>query len=92
MGSPEYRILTQLRDEAHRFAITHHRKRRKKVLHTSILDQVPGLGPSLKKKLYEKFVDLQGMKVASIDELAEIKGLSRRTAIDLYSVLQSLDL
>src|SRR5690606_33087627 len=54
-GTPEYRLLTQIRDEAHRFAITQHRKRRAKISHGSDLESIPGIGPSLRKILLQEF-------------------------------------
>lgn len=90
-GSPEFRLLTHMRDEAHRFAITHHRKRRKKVLHTSILDQIPGIGAKMRIKLYETFTDLEGIKKASLEELSAIKGLRKDAALSLYTQLRLED-
>jgi excinuclease ABC subunit C len=85
VGTPEYRILTHLRDEAHRFAISHHRKRRKKVLHSSALDSIPGIGPSMRKKLFELFTDLDGIKSASFEQLRAVPGMREATATALYS-------
>lgn len=91
LGSPEYRILTQLRDEAHRFAITYHRKRRKKILQSSSLDSIPGIGPALKKKLFEHFTDLAGIRSASLDQLRGITGMREATATALYSHFRHLE-
>ena len=54
-GTAEYRLLTQIRDEAHRFAITHHRKKRAKLSQKSELEDIPGIGPAMRKKLFDEF-------------------------------------
>jgi excinuclease ABC subunit C len=84
-GTPEYRLLTQIRDEAHRFAITHHRKRRAKISHGSDLEDVPGIGPALRKQLLETFGGLDGLKKASLADLKAIKGLRESAAVALFS-------
>ncbi len=74
-GSSELFLLTQLRDEAHRFAITHHRKRRgKRALH-SALDDIPGVGPALKKTLLQAFGSVAAITAADDAALAAIKGV-----------------
>ncbi len=84
-GTPEYRLLTQIRDEAHRFAISHHRKRRSKISHGSDLEDVPGIGPALRKQLLEAFGGLDGLKKASLADLKAIKGLRESAAVALFS-------
>lgn len=91
VGSPAFRILTHVRDEAHRFAISFHRQKRDKKTITSGLSQVPGIGPALRKKVLELFGDLDGAKRASLDELRAIKGMKEQTAVALHSYLRSLD-
>lgn len=71
-ASFSFQLLTQLRDEAHRFALKQHRRRRQKVRQTSILEGIKGLGPVGRKKLFAKFQDLEGIKKASLAELSEI--------------------
>ncbi len=88
-GTPEYRLLTQIRDEAHRFAITHHRKRRAKLSHGSELEDVPGIGPTLRKKLLEHFGGLDGLRRATLDDLRQIKGLRDAAAVALHARLRS---
>jgi excinuclease ABC subunit C len=75
-GSPTYRILTQIRDEAHRFAITKHRKKRSKLATSSPLDAIAGVGPRLKATLLKTFGSLEGINQASIDELTSIRGIT----------------
>jgi len=87
-GTPEYRLFTQIRDEAHRFAISHHRKKRAKLSASSDLDTIPGIGPKLRAKLLETFGSLENLRKASLDELVKIKGLRESSAIALHSFLQ----
>ncbi|GAB2615696.1 excinuclease ABC subunit UvrC [Kribbella endophytica] len=73
-------LLQRLRDEAHRFAITHHRNRRSKSMVESVLDDVPGLGEVRRKTLLRHFGSLRKLRGATIDEVAELPGFGRRTA------------
>ena len=92
VGSPSYRFFTQLRDEAHRFAITHHRKRRSKIRHTSLLEKIDGVGPSLRKKLFDKFESLEVMANASIEALSEVSGITEDKALTIKNFLiENLD-
>ena len=90
VGSPIYRLLTHLRDEAHRFAIKQHRKRRKKIRHRSRLEEVSGIGPKLRTHLYEIFTDLETMKEASLSDLERVKGLRSEVAKNLLEFLKTL--
>jgi excinuclease ABC subunit C len=65
-------LLQQIRDEAHRFAITYHRNLRSKSMVDSILDDVPGVGPGRKKALITKFGSVKKMREATVEELAEV--------------------
>ena len=91
IGSPVFRLLTALRDEAHRFAITFHRKKRQQQSQHSLLDDIPGLGPVLKKRLLQRFGSVAKIKQTSLDELMSIPGLKEATALELYSILQAGD-
>jgi len=74
-GTSELFLMTQIRDEAHRFAITHHRKRRgKRALH-SALDDIPGVGPALKKTLLQAFGSVAGIVAADDAALTAVKGV-----------------
>ncbi|WP_327635024.1 excinuclease ABC subunit UvrC [Kribbella sp. NBC_00482] len=73
-------LLQRLRDEAHRFAITHHRNRRSKSMVESVLDEVPGLGEVRRKTLLRHFGSLKKLRLATIDEVADLPGFGRRTA------------
>jgi excinuclease ABC subunit C len=73
-------LLQRVRDEAHRFAITHHRSRRSKSMVESILDDVPGLGEVRRKTLIRHFGSLKKLRAATVDEIAEVPGIGARTA------------
>jgi excinuclease ABC subunit C len=73
-------LLQRIRDEAHRFAITHHRGRRSKSMVESALDEVPGLGEVRRKALLRHFGSLKRLRAASVDEIASVPGFGRRTA------------
>jgi len=86
-GSSELYLMTQIRDEAHRFAITHHRKRRgKRALH-SALDDVPGVGPALKKTLLQTFGSVAAIAAADDAALAAVKGVGPALARKLRETL-----
>ena len=73
-------LLQRIRDEAHRFAITHHRSRRSKSMVESVLDEVPGLGEVRRKTLLNHFGSLRKLKAATVEELAQVPGIGPRTA------------
>jgi excinuclease ABC subunit C len=73
-------LVQRIRDEAHRFAITAHRKRRKNLGLTSRLDVIPGIGPTRRKALLQKFGSIDGIKTATPEAIAEIKGITLEMA------------
>jgi excinuclease ABC subunit C len=77
-------LIQQIRDEAHRFAITGHRQRRGKAKQASALESIPGLGPGRRKALLRQFGGLQGVKRSGIDDLAKVRGISRAMAERIY--------
>lgn len=83
--TPELQLLQQIRDEAHRFAITYHRKLRGKRNLESILDHIEGIGPKRRKALWAHFNSLEAMKEASIDELSKVDSMNYKTAEALYN-------
>lgn len=72
--SPTLQLIQRIRDEAHRFAITYHRKLKEKETPSSILDTIPGIGPKKKKKLLKKFRSIANIKNANFKELKNILG------------------
>lgn len=82
--SEAQKLLQQLRDEVHRFGITHHRKRRSKVSIASILDGAPGIGPVLSRKLLSHFKNMAAIKAAGKEELAAVIGHGRAAALEQY--------
>ena len=73
-------LLQRIRDEAHRFAITYHRQRRSRSMVDSLLDGVPGLGPSRRKALLARFGSLKRLRTATAEEISQVPGIGRRTA------------
>lgn len=84
-------LLQRVRDEAHRFAITHHRSRRSTSMVESVLDQVPGLGEIRRKALLKHFGSLRKLRKASEADLAQVPGIGPATAAALYQVLSEDD-
>jgi excinuclease ABC subunit C len=80
-------LLQRIRDEAHRFAITHHRNRRSKSMVDSELDEIPGLGPVKKKALLAKFGSLKKIKLATVEQLMEVDGIGLKQAQEIIDKL-----
>jgi excinuclease ABC subunit C len=74
-------LLQRVRDEAHRFAITHHRSRRSKSMVESLLDDVPGLGEVRRRTLVKHFGSLKKLRAAEVGEIAQVPGIGPRTAL-----------
>ncbi|TXS64082.1 excinuclease ABC subunit UvrC [Corynebacterium sp. LK14] len=82
-------LLQQIRDEAHRFAITYHRQQRSKRMRSSVLDSVPGLGPQRRTDLVKHFGSVKKLKEASVDEIAAVKGFGPKLASVVFEHLHS---
>jgi excinuclease ABC subunit C len=85
--TPELQLLQRVRDEAHRFAITHHRQRRDKAMTASIIDGLPGIGPTRKRVLLKHFGSPEAVMGASRDQLEAVPGLPGKTARQLYEFM-----
>ena len=83
--SPELQLLQQIRDEAHRFAITYHRKLRGKRNLESVLDHIEGIGPKRRKALWKAFPTLDAMKAATVEELAQVESMNQVSAEAVYN-------
>jgi excinuclease ABC subunit C len=89
--SPGLQLVQQVRDEAHRFAITGHRGRRQKARVTSRLEDIPGIGPRRRANLLRHFGGLAGLKAAGIEEIAGVEGVNAALAARIYAALHGLD-
>jgi len=83
--SEGFKLITRIQDEAHRFAIEYHRSLRSKTQVKSVLDDIPGIGPTRRKALMKKFQSLENIRNASVEELAQAEGMNQRSAEAVYS-------
>jgi excinuclease ABC subunit C len=86
--SPASHLVQQIRDEAHRFAITGHRGRRQKAAVQSVLEDIPGIGARRRRALLTHFGGLQGVRKAGVEELMGIPGISRQLAERIFKALR----
>ncbi len=87
-ASASLRMLQVLRDEAHRFAVSYHRKLRGKRTLSSGLDEIPGIGPKRRQALLQEFGSMRRLQQAEVEEIAGVKGFSHKLAQELKSRLQ----
>lgn len=90
-GSASLYLIKQVRDESHRFAITFHRELRDKAMTVSVLDDVPGVGPTRKRAVLRHFGSMKRLRAASEDDIAQVKGISPKVAHDIFATLRAWD-
>jgi excinuclease ABC subunit C len=86
-STPELQLLQRVRDEAHRFAVTHHRGRRDSAMTSSLLDELPGVGPARKRALLAHFGSPEAIVAASSEELQGTPGLPAKVAREIHARL-----
>ncbi|MBQ7035925.1 MAG: excinuclease ABC subunit UvrC [Clostridia bacterium] len=87
-GSAAFRLVTLIQDEAHRFAITYHKKLRSRKTFSGELDGIRGVGPAKKKALLTHFKSVTAIKTAALEELNAVPGIDKRTAENIFSYFQ----
>lgn len=87
-NSEGFKLITRIQDEAHRFAITYHRSLRSKVQVHSVLEDIPGVGPSRRKALMKYFKSIEEMRAANVDTLLEVPGITTKVAEKIYAFFQ----
>lgn len=90
-AAPGLQLIQQVRDEAHRFAITGHRGRRQKARVSSRLEDIPGIGPRRRANLLRHFGGLAGLRAAGVEEIARVEGVNAALAGRIYAALHGLD-
>lgn len=88
LNSPGLLLVRRLRDEAHRFALSYHRKLRDKRMHGSALEEVPGVGPRRKRLLLRTFGSVEGIRRATVEEIAAVPTMTKRLAAQVKDYLQ----
>jgi len=83
--SEGFKLITRVQDEAHRFAITYHRSLRDKAQVSSVLDGIEGIGPARRKALMKHFLDIDKIREASVEELAQVEGITAAVASNIYN-------
>ncbi|MFQ5975527.1 MAG: excinuclease ABC subunit UvrC, partial [Candidatus Hydrothermarchaeales archaeon] len=86
-ASEALKLLQRIRDEAHRFAISYHKKLRTKASKSSILDDIPGVGEKRKRLILEKFGSIESVRKASLEELTEVPKITKNVAVAIHAFL-----
>ena len=86
--SPALHLIQRIRDEAHRFAIAGHRLRRNRSRRTSVLERIPGIGTRRRRRLLSEFGGLQGVSRAGVEDLMQVRGISRDLALAIYEAFR----
>jgi excinuclease ABC subunit C len=86
-----FKLITRIQDEAHRFAIEYHRSLRSKAQVKSVLDDIPGIGPTRRKALMKTFQSLENIRNASVEELAQTQGMNQSSAEAVYYFFHSTE-
>lgn len=89
-SSEGFRLITRIQDEAHRFAIEFHRSLRSKEQVHSVLDEIPGIGPTRRKALMRKFKSLEAIRDASLEELTQTEAMNERSARQVYEFFHAI--
>ena len=89
INSKAFRLITNIQDEAHRFAINYHKSLRSKATVKSAMDDIPGIGPARRKALLKHFGSLKNIKKATVEELGEVEGINKKTAEVVYNFFKS---
>ena len=82
--SEGFKLITRIQDEAHRFAITYHRSLRSKVQVHSVLEEIPGVGPSRRKALMKYFKSIEELRAADVAKISEVPGITANVAEKIY--------
>jgi excinuclease ABC subunit C len=85
--SPAMHLVQQIRDEAHRFAITAHRQRRAKASTSSVLEEIVGIGPKRRQRLLREFGGVQALEGAAVEDIARVEGISRELAQHIFEAI-----
>jgi excinuclease ABC subunit C len=83
-SSPAMHLVQQIRDEAHRFAVSGHRRRRAKAQTRSVLEEIPGVGPTRRRRLLRQLGGMQGLVRAAVEDIARVEGISQALAQQIY--------
>jgi len=88
-NSPALKLVQRIRDEAHRFAVTYHRKLRDKKITSSVIDTIPDIGEKTRKLLLNHFGSVEAVSGAELDELRDVEGIGEKTALKIYNFFRN---